>query len=161
EGTFLLEDISGDFEMAEELVWWAAVGRAFFHRLEENGAVIRRVSPYEDPPATAAEIIPCSWEGEHLGSLAIELPGEMMAEAPPDDDAAPKSAGPGDRHVKEITPPREARHDMESEEAPMNPELDESKGNSGNIAKLNKNAARKAYGGGASRRPASSDEQKS
>ncbi|MDR3279384.1 MAG: hypothetical protein LBT23_02630, partial [Synergistaceae bacterium] len=39
EGTFLLEDISGDFEMAEELVWWAAVGRAFFHRLEENGAV--------------------------------------------------------------------------------------------------------------------------
>ncbi|MDR2779617.1 MAG: hypothetical protein LBB28_00665, partial [Synergistaceae bacterium] len=30
ENIFMTEDISGDFEMAEELVWWAAVGRAFF-----------------------------------------------------------------------------------------------------------------------------------
>jgi hypothetical protein len=76
EGVYLLEDVSGDFEMAEELVWWAAVGKAFVRRIEENGAVVRRMSPLETPPASAAEVLNCSWENEPLGSIAIGMPGD-------------------------------------------------------------------------------------
>ncbi|MDR1133940.1 MAG: hypothetical protein LBL05_07225, partial [Synergistaceae bacterium] len=76
ENIYLAEDVSGDFETAEELVWWAAVGKAFVRRLEENGAVIRRLSPLEEPPASAAEVLPCSWENEPLGSVAIGMPGD-------------------------------------------------------------------------------------
>jgi hypothetical protein len=85
ENIFLVEDISGDFEMAEELVWWAAVGKAFFRRLEENGAVIRRLSPYETPPEGAVEVMSCSWDGELIGLLAMGLP-EDMPEPPKRED---------------------------------------------------------------------------
>jgi hypothetical protein len=90
ERVFLIEDISGDFEMAEDLVWWAAVGKAFFGRLEENGAVIRRLPPMGEAPEDAAEIIPCLWEGEPVGSLAISFGG---AEAPETQAAPQKRAG--------------------------------------------------------------------
>jgi hypothetical protein len=91
ENVFLVEDISGDFEMAEELVWWAAVGKAFFRRLEENGAVIRRLSPYETPPEGAAEVVSCSWDGELIGLLAMGLPEDMPEEAPAKQEDAKKS----------------------------------------------------------------------
>lgn len=88
---FFLEDISGDFEMAEDLVWWAAVGRAFVRRMEGNGLVVRRLSPYEEEPENAAEIIPCSWEGELMGKLSIELPAEVVApEAEPREEPPEK-----------------------------------------------------------------------
>jgi hypothetical protein len=87
ENVYLIEDISGDFEMAEELVWWAAVGKAFVRRLEENGAVVRRMSPLEAPPASAAEVIPCSWENESLGSVVIGMPGDAGWNATQETDA--------------------------------------------------------------------------
>lgn len=87
---FFLEDISGDFEMAEDLVWWAAVGRAFVRRMEGNALAVRRLSPYEDAPENAVEIIPCSWEGELMGKLALILPTED-AEGPASGDGAQKS----------------------------------------------------------------------
>lgn len=72
--TFLIEDVSGDFEMVEDLVWWAAIGSAFVRRMEGNGLHVSRVSPHAEPPKDAAEVIPCSWEGELIGRLAILLP---------------------------------------------------------------------------------------
>jgi hypothetical protein len=72
--TYFIEDISEDFEMAEDLVWWAAIGKAFVRRMESNGLTVRRISQYETPPGDAAEIIACSWEGELMGNLAIDLP---------------------------------------------------------------------------------------
>lgn len=86
---FFLEDISGDFEMAEDLVWWAAVGRAFVRRMEGNGLVVRRLSPYEKEPANAAEIIPCSWEGELMGKLSIELPAAEAVLQPESQEEEP------------------------------------------------------------------------
>jgi hypothetical protein len=77
ENVYLIEDVSGDFEMAEELVWWAAVGKAFVRRLEENGTTVRRMSPLEAPPDSAAEILPCLWDNEHLGSIAIGIPSDV------------------------------------------------------------------------------------
>jgi hypothetical protein len=87
--TFFVEDISGDFEMAEDLVWWAAIGRAFVSRMGDNGLLVKRLSPYETPPQEAVEVIPCSWEGELVGRLAIELPPKSAenADIPPDADA--------------------------------------------------------------------------
>lgn len=85
ENTYFVEDISGDFEMAEDLVWWAAIGKAFLRRMEENGLVVRRLSPYEAVPDDVVETIPCAWEGELMGRLAIYLPadaGEAAIEQP-------------------------------------------------------------------------------
>ncbi|MDR1886230.1 MAG: hypothetical protein LBQ56_08125 [Synergistaceae bacterium] len=82
EDSYLLEDISGDFEMAEDLVWWAAIGRALMRRIEDNGLIVKRLSPYEKPPEGIAEVIQCSWEGEVMGRLAIVLPpDEPQAES--------------------------------------------------------------------------------
>jgi hypothetical protein len=79
--TYLIEDVSGDFEIVEDLVWWAAIGSAFVRRMEENGLRVRRISPNGAPPDNATEIIPCSWEGELVGRLAIELPEADITEA--------------------------------------------------------------------------------
>ena len=121
---YLIEDISGDFEMAEDLVWWAAVGKAFYRRLEENGAVIRRLSPFEEAPANFAEVIPCSWEGEFVGSIAVGIPGDMALDEPqienaaepaPEDDApAPKPAR-RKRAERKTAAEAKARPETESE----------------------------------------------
>jgi hypothetical protein len=66
--------------MAEDLLWWASIGSAFVRRMEKNGLLVRRISPFGTPPEDAAEVIPCSWEGELIGRLVIELPGEDGAE---------------------------------------------------------------------------------
>lgn len=79
ENTYLAEDISGDFEMAEDLVWWAAIGKAFVNRMKDNGLAVERLSAHETPPEDAAEIISCHWDNELVGRLAIRFP---------DDDAA-------------------------------------------------------------------------
>ncbi len=100
ENTYLVEDISGDFEMAEDLVWWAAIGRAFVNRMQENGLVVKRLSPFEDDPANVAEVIPCYWENELVGRLAIRLPETSEPEKPTNEPAAETG--------KEATAPREA-----------------------------------------------------
>ena len=101
EDTFFAEDISGDFEMAEDLVWWAAIGKAFVGRMKENGLVVRRLSPYEDPPSAATEIIPCSWEGELIGRLAIEVPAGTPTEEPPQ---AKRESAPKASRAKPVAP---------------------------------------------------------
>ncbi len=99
---FFLEDISGDFEMAEDLVWWAAVGRAFVRRMEGNGLAVCRLSPYENAPENAAEIIPCSWEGELMGKLALVLPAEGEEE-PASAEGAQTHAGAEEKRAAKRT----------------------------------------------------------
>lgn len=77
--TFFLEDISGDAEMAEKLVRWAAVGQAFVNRMEKNGLIIRQHREGESLPEDALEVIPCHWEGNMLGFISIAQ-GEIAAE---------------------------------------------------------------------------------
>lgn len=106
ENTFFAEDISGDFEMAEDLVWWAAIGKAFVGRMKENGLIVKRLSPYETPPPAASEIIPCSWEGELIGRLALEVPPLPLEEerSPVEpEQAKPKPAAKAPR-AKPIPP---------------------------------------------------------
>ncbi|MDR1137401.1 MAG: hypothetical protein LBK91_03675 [Synergistaceae bacterium] len=170
ENIFMAEDISGDFEMAEDLVWWASVGKAFFNRLEENGAVIRRFSPLQETPETAAEVIPCLWEGELIGRLAVEIPGDKTDEgqktaaapspAPVRPKRAKKMARPpiapdAENTAPEETPePRSSEEDTKRDETPSETGRTEASENAGNLARLNKNAARKAYGGTSARKAA-------
>ena len=240
ESIYLIEDISGDFEMAEDLVWWAAVGKAFYRRLEENGAVIRRLSPFEKPPENFAEVIPCLWEGELVGSVAVGIPGEaaldepsestetldepqieittaddvpdLSAETTPDaatpaqeaDQSAPKPVKrkrterqaaapakeksetvsekkrradipakakkapgakkrvrkPNSETIENSTPEVLEALDIEGEESLTMLDIEESLETAGNLVRLNRNAARKAYGGTAVRRVAPEDGQK-
>jgi hypothetical protein len=118
ENIYLAEDVSGDFEMAEELVWWAAVGKAFVRRVEENGAVVRRISPLEAPPAAAAEVLPCSWENEPLGSIAIVgMPGDADW-----DETAASGAGQEEKEGETASPNEEG---VTGSDAPSKPEPQE------------------------------------
>jgi hypothetical protein len=148
EGDFLMEDISGDFEMAEDLIWWASVGKALFRRMEENGLLMKRLTPLEDPPEGAAEVIPCSWEGELMGSLAIRLPDEAEEEtgreAPPHEDIAPAGSSEGEREDEPAERPLpDAACDFAGDLAPPRASHELPEG----LDRVNKNAARRAYGG--------------
>jgi hypothetical protein len=124
ENVYLIEDVSGDFEMAEELLWWAAVGKAFVRRVEENGAVVRRVSPLEAPPASAAEVLPCFWDNEPLGSVAIGMPGgadgnETPAPGAVNEEKEDEAASPDAKDAAEpdASPEPEPRETQASERA--------------------------------------------
>ncbi len=141
EGTFLIEDISGDFEMAEDLVWWAAVGKAFVRRMECNGIAVHRLAPEEAPPAGAAEVIPCEWEGENIGRLVVIVPPEVekrREQRVPDAESEPERAAQTSK-PQDALPPAELVTATAAEEAPedeASPQLP-----------VNREAARKAYGG--------------
>jgi hypothetical protein len=150
--TFLIEDVSGDFEMVEDLVWWAAIGSAFVRRMEGNGLTVRRVSPHGQVPQDAAEIIPCHWEGEMVGSFAIELPKESGPESanPPSQDDAPPPGGKAGKAAdkkggaeKDEKAGKAGKNDKEAEakdaggnadKADKAPEIDTAKNESGNGA---------------------------
>ncbi|MDR1483088.1 MAG: hypothetical protein LBI74_10730 [Synergistaceae bacterium] len=122
DGSYLIEDVSGDFEIAEDLVWWAAAGRALVRRMEDRGVWIKRLSAYESPPENASEVIQCSWDGEIMGHLAIGLPsGESPGAARERDDSHPRSGSRGWREAagphEELTgrsaePPLEDVHEL-------------------------------------------------
>lgn len=104
EGTYLIEDISGDYEMAEDLVWWAAVGRAFLRRLQDNGLEVRRLSPFEEIPSDASEVISCRWDNELVGRIAIKMPAPPKEEPVPktEQKAASPEAKPATKTVKRV-----------------------------------------------------------
>jgi hypothetical protein len=104
DNTYLAEDISGDFEMAEDLVWWAAIGHAFVGRMRDNGLVVQRLSPFETPPENAAEVIPCHWENELVGRLAISLPDDAASET---EGLAPAEAKTEDAKTESKPPLKE------------------------------------------------------
>ena len=126
ENTYFVEDISGDFEMAEDLVWWAAIGHAFVSRMQGNGLAVKRLSPFEEPPTDAAEVIPCHWENELVGRLAIHLPEEPAKDAAEETmkkkKAMPKKEQlppekPAEEPAKETPEPVEAKLEAEKKAA--------------------------------------------
>jgi hypothetical protein len=133
ENVYLVEDVSGDFEMAEELVWWAAVGKAFVRRLEENGAEVRRISPLETPPAASTEVLPCLWDNEPLGSIVIGMPGDDDRDETPEeasdagheekeDDTASANGKDGtEQDAPSKQEPRETEASERTEDAPAKP----------------------------------------
>lgn len=108
-GVYLLEDISGDFEMAEDLVWWAAVGRALVRRMEKNGLILNRLLPHEEAPADASEVLTCSWEGEEMGKLSISIPAAAASPGRAGETSAPPQKAGRKRRVKEAPEPSDGQ----------------------------------------------------
>jgi hypothetical protein len=103
-----------------------------------------------------------------IGRLAVDLPADMAEEerkpepaelnppekiAPVLPETPPKTAAVKPKRAKKIAPPDRALFEEETEngEAPVKTGRDGMPENAGNLARLNKNAARKAYGGAAAR----------
>ncbi|GHS86527.1 hypothetical protein AGMMS49957_04840 [Synergistales bacterium] len=70
-----------DAEEANDIVWWAATGRAWIVSLAEEGRVCHRFERREIETLSAEELgalnsdnflFPCDWDGERLGYLCVE-----------------------------------------------------------------------------------------
>jgi len=70
---FILEDCTGDLIEAQDISWWAGLGRAWVASIEKEGRTWRRE---EDalPEGFTGQAWPCEWEGRFLGWLCVEGP---------------------------------------------------------------------------------------
>ncbi len=74
EHILTLEDISSEMHMAQDIVWWAAVGNALTTYLQAKGVEIRFSYEREglpQPKVESDETIPCRWEGDLLGYINL------------------------------------------------------------------------------------------
>lgn len=70
---FLAEDVSGDFSLAEDVGWWASVGRALWERLTDKGFTIFKRERM-DQIDNGSEMVTCRWDKDVLGYLEIVDP---------------------------------------------------------------------------------------
>jgi hypothetical protein len=72
---FSLEDISSEMHMAEDIVWWAAVGSALATYLQAKGVGIETFHEKDALPEQKkrGETIPCRWDGELLGYVKLSF----------------------------------------------------------------------------------------
>ena len=75
---FILEDCTGDLMEAQDISWWAGLGRTWVASIEKEGRTWRRE---EDalPEDFAGQAWPCEWEGRFLGWLCVEEPTAVPA----------------------------------------------------------------------------------
>lgn len=71
DSVYFIEDISADAEMAEQLIWWAAVGRTLVTRMELNGLNITHHRATDSLPENTLETLACSWDGNDLGFICV------------------------------------------------------------------------------------------
>ena len=84
---FILEDCTGDLLEAQDISWWAGLGRAWVSSLEKEGKTWRRE---ETPPeGFAGQAWPCEWDGRQLGWLCVE---PAAPESPPEPEGVPQEA---------------------------------------------------------------------
>ena len=70
---FILEDCTGDAVAAEDITWWAAIGKAWVSAL--NGEKRRSWrSDKGDLDGEKYAVLPCEWEGTLLGYFCVEQP---------------------------------------------------------------------------------------
>lgn len=84
---FILEDCTGELSEAQDISWWAGLGRAWVASIEGEGRTWRRE---EVPPEGFAGCAwPCEWGGRLLGWLCVE---SGAPELQPDPDGVPQGA---------------------------------------------------------------------
>jgi hypothetical protein len=73
-GYFTIEDIDEEVELAREIIWQAAVGKALLERLEREGVKVGQL-PDRDFPTNGVdgELISCSWGDTPLGYLLLKF----------------------------------------------------------------------------------------
>ncbi len=65
---YTMEDVTEDMKRADDILWWASVGKALTLRMAENGSNVERVPENGD---VSTGDIPCMWEGKVVGYLKI------------------------------------------------------------------------------------------
>ncbi|WP_085543496.1 hypothetical protein [Dethiosulfovibrio salsuginis] len=70
---FMAEDVSGDCSLAEDVGWWASVGKALWDRLIEKGFQIVKKDRM-DQVGDCSEMVTCRWDRDVLGYLEIIEP---------------------------------------------------------------------------------------
>ena len=92
-GIFVLDDCTGDLVEAQDISWWAAVGRTWVSEIEAGGGTWRRT----DSPS-GSRSWPCEWEGRFLGYLCVD--GIPAASEPDPKEPRKKAAKPKKRAVR-------------------------------------------------------------
>jgi hypothetical protein len=99
QNVFILEDSTGDAALAEDIAWWASIGKAWVATLDGEKRPWRRCAESEiDLPRESAGniVLPCEWEGRLLGYFCVEKSEAAQerpaAEKPSKENAAVKSA---------------------------------------------------------------------
>jgi hypothetical protein len=79
---FVLEDSTSDMVAAEDVAWWAAVGKAWAGVLDQERRSYRRCGEEEAESlgSEKAFVLPCEWEGELLGYFCVENIADKKAE---------------------------------------------------------------------------------
>ena len=72
---FTLDDCTGDLMEAQDISWWAAVGRAWISKLEADGQSWRRAETL--PADFKGQAWPCEWQGRFLGYLCVDGQGRQ------------------------------------------------------------------------------------
>ena len=78
-GIFTIDDCTDDLNDAQDMTWWAAVGRTWVKEIETQGGKWQRL---ETPPEGKKTFRACEWQGEIQGYLNIEMPKRKKTQTP-------------------------------------------------------------------------------
>ena len=70
-GIFTIDDCTEDLTDAQDITWWAAVGRAWVREIEAKGGTWQRL---ETPPEGKKTFRACEWNGQIQGYINVEMP---------------------------------------------------------------------------------------
>ena len=104
---FVLDDCTGDLVEAQDISWWAAVGRTWVSEIEAGGGTWRRT----DSPS-GSRSWPCEWEGRFLGYLCVDGPDVPGAEPK---EPKKKAVKPKKRATRRTSPAARAAASKEDE----------------------------------------------
>ncbi|MDR1875556.1 MAG: hypothetical protein LBQ90_11175 [Synergistaceae bacterium] len=75
QNVFTLEDSTGDAALAEDIAWWASIGKAWAATLDGEKRAYRRCAESEVENLRGENmVLPCEWEGRLLGYFCVEKP---------------------------------------------------------------------------------------
>ena len=110
-GIFTVDDCTEDLTDAQDITWWAAVGRTWVKEIESRGGTWRRL---QNPPESGSRknFRACEWNGEVQGYLNIEMPVKKLKS----DEAKKKPANKPEIKVKAKAKGTEKKEEQEKNE---------------------------------------------
>ncbi|MBR2207622.1 MAG: hypothetical protein IJ859_02315 [Synergistaceae bacterium] len=108
-GIFTIDDCTEDLTDAQDITWWAAVGRTWVKEIESRGGTWQRLS--NPPEGKSKNFRVCEWNDEIQGYLNIEMPKKKI-----------KSDEFGVKNKKKNTPAKPKIEEIKEEEKKGNTE---------------------------------------